>query len=158
MTPVQQTRFGKGQGNCLLACVASILDRSLESIPDFNLSGCGWFEDLHEWCLNEEIGLLCVHPKDLDHSICLNAWCILIFTVAGCNCCDGKVPDENHAVVGRCKRIEVGMPDAQEVDKWKWEATIEFDPNPKGVKLGDLKHILFLISSTGARRRRRNEV
>lgn len=63
--------------------------------------------------------------------------------------------DENHAVVGRCKRIEVGMPDAQEVDKWKWEATIEFDPNPKGVKLCDLKHILFLIP--GPYRRRMHE-
>jgi hypothetical protein len=56
--PVQQTKFGAGNGNCLLAAVASVLERPLEEIPDFNLSGCGWFEDLYEWCLNEGIGLI----------------------------------------------------------------------------------------------------
>jgi len=34
MKPVQQTRFGKS-GNCIQACVASILERPLEAIPDF---------------------------------------------------------------------------------------------------------------------------
>ena len=146
MIPVQQTSFCKGQGNCLLACVASILERPLESIPDFTMSGCGWLEDLYEWCLNEDIGLLCVHPKDLDHSICLNSWCIMIFTVADCNGCDVKVTDENHAVIGRCRRVERGNPDAIDFGQWKWEATVEFDPNPNGVVLGNLEHILFLIT------------
>lgn len=149
MIPVQQTRFGNGQGNCLLACVASILDRPLESIPDFTMSGCGWFEDLYEWCLNEDIGVICLNPCDLDSSLFLNLWCILIWTVDGCNCCDGKVPDENHAVIGRCNRIQSNNPDTQDVDKWKWEAIVKFDPNPKGVKLGKLEHAIFLIQNQG---------
>jgi hypothetical protein len=145
MIRVQQSRFGHGNGDCLLACVASVLERPLKSIPDFSQSGCGWFEDLYEWCLNERIGLICLNPVDLNSSIVLNSWCIMIFTVDGCNCCNGKVPDENHAVVGRCKRLETSMPDAQEVAKWKWEAAIEFDPNPKGVIVGKLEHIIFLL-------------
>lgn len=34
MIPVDQTRFGNPLGNCLMACVASILERSLEELPD----------------------------------------------------------------------------------------------------------------------------
>jgi len=140
MIPVMQTRFGGGQGNCLLAAVASILHRSLESIPDFALSGCGWFEDLYEWCLNEHIGLLCCDPKDFAHSIFLNAHCIGIFKVRG-------VPDENHAVVMRCARIEVGLPEQKDaLTCWKWTADIVHNPNPqKDYELADLVHLIFLI-------------
>lgn len=136
MIPVMQSRFGRGNGNCLLACVASVLHRPLESIPDFAMSG-NWFEDLYEWCRNENIGLICIHPKDLDHSIVLNSYCIMIFTVAG-------IADENHAVIGRCRRIEDGIPDAEDPSKWKWQANIIHDPNPLGVKVEQLEHLLFL--------------
>lgn len=39
MRPVLQTRFGFPSGNCLLACVASILEVPLEEVPD------GWDEE-----------------------------------------------------------------------------------------------------------------
>ncbi|OGP67107.1 MAG: hypothetical protein A2031_07895 [Deltaproteobacteria bacterium RBG_19FT_COMBO_43_11] len=138
MIRIQQTKFGNGNGNCLLACVASILERPIEGIPDFNLSGTGWFGELYEWCLNERIGIICVHPKDLEHSLFLNSWCIAVFTT----------PDsieETHAVIGKCRRIEENYIEIKDEDKWKWEATVEFDPNPKGVKLGKLEHIVFLL-------------
>ena len=140
MMPVMQTKFGRGQGNCLLAAVASILHRPLEAIPDFAVSGCGWFEDLYEWCLNERIGLLCCDPKDFEHSIFLNAYCIGIFEVRG-------VPDEDHAVVMKCARVEVGHPDQKDaLTCWKWTADTVHNPNPqKNYELGDLVHLLFLI-------------
>jgi hypothetical protein len=34
MTPVDQTRFGKPDGNCYAACIASILDRPLEEFDN----------------------------------------------------------------------------------------------------------------------------
>lgn len=34
MTPVMQTRFGE-EGNCMTACIASLLDLPIESVPYF---------------------------------------------------------------------------------------------------------------------------
>ena len=163
-----QTKFGKGEGNCLLAAVASVLRRPLESIPDFSMSGCGWFDELYEWCLNENIALLCCDPKDFEHSIFVNAYGIGIFRVVG-------IEDENHAVVMKCQRKEIAVrehnakrPTIEEMEalldaepttpvhirgdgtvvSWEWSADIVHNPNPsKDYKLGDLVHLIFLIPS-----------
>ena len=37
MIPVYQTDFGCGRGNCLQACIASILELPLEDVPHFSL-------------------------------------------------------------------------------------------------------------------------
>lgn len=34
MKPVDQTKFGSADGNCLMACLASILECSLEELPE----------------------------------------------------------------------------------------------------------------------------
>lgn len=36
MTPVDQTRFGEGEGNCFAACLATILDLPLEAVPEMS--------------------------------------------------------------------------------------------------------------------------
>jgi hypothetical protein len=66
MTPVDQTTFGVKKwpylpGNCLSACVASILDLSTESVPLFvekdpydNI----WFERLSAWLAERDLGAL----------------------------------------------------------------------------------------------------
>lgn len=138
MIPTMQTRFGRGNGNCLLACVASILHRPIDSIPDFAMSG-SWFEDLYEWCMNEGIGLICMHPKDFEHSIVLNSHCIMIFTVRG-------IENENHAVIGACRREETPSVEMEDGMKWRWICEAEFDPNPLGVAVENLEHLLFLIA------------
>ena len=138
MVPVKQTRYGKGHGNCLLACVASILHRPLESIPDFAMSGCGWFEELYEWCLNEDIGVALIHPKDFEHSLFLNIHGIMIFTVAG-------MDDEDHAVIGKCVREENNRPDENDKEKWRWHVEVVHDPNPRSPKVDKLEHLLFLV-------------
>jgi len=43
MKPVYQTKFGERSGNCLSACLASLLEIPLEDIPDF-----GWHSDWYE--------------------------------------------------------------------------------------------------------------
>jgi len=35
MKPVMQTKFGDKKGNCFAACLASLLEISIEEIPDF---------------------------------------------------------------------------------------------------------------------------
>lgn len=97
-----------------------------------------WFEDLYEWCLNEGIGLLCVHPRDLEHSIILNTHCIMVFTVKG-------IEAESHAVIGVCVREEYPSVEMQDGMKWRWHCEPTFDPNPNGVAVEDLEHLIFLI-------------
>lgn len=54
--PVMQTKFGAGLGNCMIACLASMLGVSIDEVPDipptdslriFKLDA--WL--LREWCL-----------------------------------------------------------------------------------------------------------
>ena len=136
MKPVYQTRFGGGNGNCLLACVASILHRPIESIPDFNLSGCGWMEELYEWCGNEGIGLIQFnHPHYGDTGL-YRGHGIAVLSVVG--------SDEDHAVICEFVRKDANS------ESWAWESVPAFDPNPKGVDFDQLKHILVLIPSVSA--------
>lgn len=138
MIPTQQTKFGNGNGNCLLACVASILHRPIEEIPDFSLSGAGWYDELYEWCRNEEIGLIQIEPGSKEPIGLFHCYAICIFTVPGF--------DENHAVIGKCVRTELGNPDALDgLTGWHWECVPEFDPNPKGVNVGEMKHMIILV-------------
>ena len=58
MVPVFQDKFDN-EGNCLGACIASILELPLEAIPDFNEMGMGkervknehapWFKEMRRW-------------------------------------------------------------------------------------------------------------
>jgi hypothetical protein len=53
MIPVKQTTFGDGKegrphGNCLSACIASMLEISIEDVPIFVKSDT-WFEDMFKW-------------------------------------------------------------------------------------------------------------
>lgn len=54
MKPVKQTIFGDGEngnkaGNCLSACLASILEIPIEEVPVFSAMGDDWFKNLFEW-------------------------------------------------------------------------------------------------------------
>lgn len=40
MTPVYQTKDGKPNGNCLAACIATLLDKSIEEV-DVDVASCG---------------------------------------------------------------------------------------------------------------------
>ena len=53
MTPVMQTRFEKGHGNCLNACVASILDLPIggSGVPEGR-------DDLRPWLLAQDMGIM----------------------------------------------------------------------------------------------------
>lgn len=46
MIAVDQTTFGKPYGNCLTACIASLLHLRLADVPTFNV---GWEQALSDW-------------------------------------------------------------------------------------------------------------
>jgi len=47
---VFQSKFGNGEGNCFAACIASLLEIDLDSVPDFYLLfQANWFDKFNEW-------------------------------------------------------------------------------------------------------------
>ena len=83
MTPVDQTTFGPGRGNCLAACIASLLDLPrAEDVPELvdprdDPSGRSWRLQIEDWLRERGLGLVSidaldvppviVHPTDLHY-------------------------------------------------------------------------------------------
>ena len=58
MTPILQTKFGN-DGNCLAACIASLLEIDIDSVP--NPHSENWQNELNEWLVeNHGIYILTV--------------------------------------------------------------------------------------------------
>ncbi len=58
MKPILQTKFGK-EGNCLCACIASLLEINIDFIP--NSKHADWQEEMNRWLIeNYNIYLLSV--------------------------------------------------------------------------------------------------
>jgi len=63
MKPVYQTKFGDGEGNCFAACIASLLEIDIDSIPDFyQLYKNEWWLKFIEWI--EPFGLTPIMLND----------------------------------------------------------------------------------------------
>lgn len=71
MIPIKQTIFGANPdnpGNCMQACVASILERPLDTVPNFVADVSDeWFQHMSEWLLREaDMYVVCIaHNPDL---------------------------------------------------------------------------------------------
>lgn len=129
MIPVKQTKYGRGNGNCLAACVASILCVNIDNIPDFNVDGY-WFEELKDFCYNTGLSLIHWNHSEFNKLIVTNCHLIAV--------CELKGEEELHAVIGKAKIISVS-----EDGKYTWEFNIEHDPNQIGTP--PLKGIVSFI-------------
>lgn len=128
MKPVFQTEIGGGRGNCVSACVASILELSIEGVPNFRLLSDNpeqvWIE-MQSWLSKR--GLCAIRfPAELDKiwTIPTGTHCILT----------GNSPNFDnllHAVVGYVKDKE-----------WK----IVHDPNPSQLGLKGDPHLVTFFS------------
>lgn len=50
MKPVYQTKFGNKEGNCFAACLASLLEIELDTVPDFyKLYRSAWYIEFQNW-------------------------------------------------------------------------------------------------------------
>ena len=54
MIPVDQTKSGYPKGNCVMACVASILEVSLDDLPDLFERCCSYDEEKAIWNHDKE--------------------------------------------------------------------------------------------------------
>jgi hypothetical protein len=60
MIPVTQTLFGKAEGNCLAACVASILELDLADVPTIcaDQSDGSWLRKLADWLAEQDLATM----------------------------------------------------------------------------------------------------
>lgn len=65
MKPVDQTTFGVNVGNCMSACVASILHLPIEEVPFFGADS-SWFKRFSEWLAPLGYYPMCIHYNP-DH-------------------------------------------------------------------------------------------
>jgi len=91
MNPVYQTKFGKTEGNCLAACLASIFEIPIESVSDFGLTDL-WYAKFEDYMIQT----FDLQPVDLLVDK-LDGW-----KPKGYHLINGKSPRGNydHAVVG----------------------------------------------------------
>jgi hypothetical protein len=61
MKPIYQTTFGKDTGNCFQACLASLFEIDIATIPLFQEYKSGWYNVFSDWTF-EQFGL---QPVDL---------------------------------------------------------------------------------------------
>lgn len=144
VTPVPQTSYGKGLGNCLTACVASVLDVPIGAVPEFCQPADGlWFNRLYSFCLDSGFSLVYWRHSENVPVLCLNSYVILLLVLEG--------EEDMHAVVAKSslKRISTEEPrsdkqvesdfEASEVIgsprdsvRWEWESEVVHDPNQRG--------------------------
>lgn len=110
MKPVLQTKIGEG-GNCLQACLASLLELPLDAVPDFCSSvpkGEDWFIAVAQWLRPHGLGILMmVIPPDMWPAI---PWPDCYSIVSGRS---PREPKLLHAVIAWGNRIvhdPAGMP------------------------------------------------
>lgn len=86
MKPVDQTIMTPPKGNCVAACIASILELPLDEVPNFIWRDTFW-EDLNDWLAKRGLYLVGI-PTD--------------WVVRGYHIIDGKSKSGpwNHVVVG----------------------------------------------------------
>lgn len=119
MTPVMQTRFGRGEGNCLNACVASVLDLPLGEggVPEGN-------KELRVWLAGRDLGIVWVEGQNGRFGAVTVAGCGAYYLAAGTSPRD---PEVDHAIV---------MCDGREVH----------DPHPeRRFVAGHLKQLGFIV-------------
>ncbi len=64
MKPVMQTKFGKPEGNCWAACIASMLEVGIDAVPAFPVEDGKphWYDATKEWLHSEHgLDLLSLH-------------------------------------------------------------------------------------------------
>jgi hypothetical protein len=71
MKKVMQTRFADG-GNCLQACLASILEIPLERAPDPSNSGHPWVDVLSRWLNRRGWGVVHFDAQAPGRNLCLD--------------------------------------------------------------------------------------
>lgn len=132
MKPLMQTTFGCPGGNCMQACIASLLEVPITEVPDFcNMHPWElWHERLASW-LDLKHGMGTLYNADVSKSLGnVTGYCILGVNPVG------RDPKNIwlHAVVGEARRNRAGT----------LMLTPVHDPYPGGI-MGEIRDSLFFV-------------
>ncbi len=131
MKPVDQDRFGTDEGNCLHACIASLLELPLTDV-DFPLAVQGnWVRPMQDWLAARGFFYSETPAKGVPYFWLPGPLCIL------CGPSPRLPTPFQHAVVGR-------------VNGYAHE--VVHDPHPSRAGLTDIESVGFLIPIDPARR------
>lgn len=118
MKPVDQTKLGVPDGNCFPACLASILERPLETIPEFK--GEEWQARYADWLRELGLSLITIRlPDGIENSNAearryyLPGYCILAVQ-------SPRLDGHLHAVVARDGEIVHDPHPMREMGVGKW--------------------------------------
>jgi hypothetical protein len=142
MTPVQQTKNGYNNGNCLQAAIACLLNKQLKDVPDFINEGgprSDWLDRFVRWSLPQGIfPVLCEIGKVKTLNAIIVGYCILV--VRYNPPAFPEDPQAAHALVGRAywKRGQLYF---EEV----YDPSPTHNPNPYTIV-----EVLFLVSQNAA--------
>lgn len=119
MRPVHQTDFDFVNGNCMAACIASVLELPIEGMPNYHGEGTEWYIQWQRWLEPYNVQLLTFQAG--------GDWLPTGYSILA-----GKSPrhEGNHAVV--CLNGEIvhdPHPDSTGVeDQREWTVFTVYDP------------------------------
>ena len=94
MIPVDQTKFPV-RGNCVRACIASILEIDIDSIPAWEDQTINWHLHAKGWLRERGYGLSCVVPgvcsQDDTYGIAIGDTTRSVLYQHACVCLNGKI-------------------------------------------------------------------
>ncbi len=131
MKPVMQTNNDIPGGNCLQACIASIMELPLESVPNFcwDAGSGNWFRDLCEWAYGMDCGIARTDTSAID-SACLG-YCILGVKLTTH---ENQEVECYHAIVGEAVMEDTGL-----------KFRVVHDPHPEPKEITNLIDIIWII-------------
>lgn len=141
MKPVFQQIVDARDGDCLSACLASLLELPIEDVPKFARDAAGdgsaMMDRCREWVAERGLALVYIHIEKNDDPMLVDCIHPVFGGLAGAPCIasgrSGNVPGVQHAVVGQLGSM--GM---------SFEMT--HDPNPAGKGIvGRPQGLYFLV-------------
>lgn len=138
MKKTYMTKFGDGEGNCLTACIASLLERNIEELPNFSSFGKGWHAKTVTILKQYGYDSIYVFADTLktipNPPIVSECLCIAIFDTG---------THEDHAVIARWSAIY-----QKTSNTWDYSVDEVFDPHPhRGFELVQLRGLFLIFHS-----------
>lgn len=89
MKPVEQTILHPPEGDCFRACVASILERPIEEVPNPHAPEEHWWNAWHEWLLPQGLQFVEWEPNTEKPTCCplRGYWIATVASPDRCNHC-----------------------------------------------------------------------
>lgn len=148
MIEVYQTRFGEPGGNCLQACIASIMHRELHDVPDFvNVEPYShWYSRFCAWLYPQGLGAAYTVTSPLGLNAAIPGHCILGVKTPGNK--ESKIEAHDytwaHAVVG-----EVVLDDSPGAEVGKVDFSVIFDPHPDSQEIIEILDAIWIVRNAG---------